>query len=195
MSQYCIKFISRLLLSSVFFCSYLLAEETTNNVISNEDLAASVTEEYRVGSGDLLKVTVFNQEELSGEFTINGAGQIALPLVGDVNTKKLTVKQVEKAITDKLRPDYLLNPIVSVQMLNYRPYYILGEVQSQKSYHYVDGMTYINAVVIAGGYTYRAKEDHVMVIRMNDHQKKELRLNMDEKVLPGDVIRIEERFF
>jgi polysaccharide export outer membrane protein len=115
--------------------------------------------------------------------------------VGDVNTKKLTVKQVEKAITDKLRPDYLLNPIVSVQMLNYRPYYILGEVQSQKSYHYVDGMTYINAVVIAGGYTYRAKEDHVMVIRMNDHQKKELRLNMDEKVLPGDVIRIEERFF
>ncbi|WP_262964930.1 polysaccharide biosynthesis/export family protein [Methylobacter psychrophilus] len=195
MSQYCIKFISRLLLSSVFFCSYLLAEETTNNMISNEDLAASVTEEYRVGSGDLLKVTVFNQEELSGEFTINGAGQIALPLVGDVNTKKLTVKQVEKAIADKLKPDYLLNPIVSVQMLNYRPYYILGEVQSQKSYHYVDGMTYINAVVIAGGYTYRAKEDHVMVIRMNDHQKKELRLNMDEKVLPGDVIRIEERFF
>ncbi len=183
------------MLSSVFFCRCLLAEETTNNMINNEDFASSVTEEYRVGAGDLLKVTVFNQTDLSGEFTINGAGQIALPLVGDVNTKKLTVKQVEKAIVDKLKPDYLLNPIVSVQMLNYRPYYIMGEIQGQGSHTYVDGMTYLNAVVMAGGFTYRAKEDHVMVIRMNDQQKKELRLNMDEKVLPGDVIRIEERFF
>ncbi len=195
MSQYCIKLISLFLLSSVFFCRCLLAEETTNNMINNEDFASSVTEEYRVGAGDLLKVTVFNQTDLSGEFTINGAGQIALPLVGDVNTKKLTVKQVEKAIVDKLKPDYLLNPIVSVQMLNYRPYYIMGEIQGQGSHTYVDGMTYLNAVVMAGGFTYRAKEDHVMVIRMNDQQKKELRLNMDEKVLPGDVIRIEERFF
>ncbi len=133
MSQYCIKLISLFLLSSVFFCRCLLAEETTNNMISNKDFASSVTEDDRVGSGDLLKVTVFNQEALSGEFTINRAGQIALLLVGDVNTKKLTVKQVEKAIADKLKTDYLLNPIVSVQMLNYWPYYILGEVQSQKS--------------------------------------------------------------
>ena len=80
-------------------------------------------------------------------------------------------------------------------MLNYRPFYILGEVKAPKSYPYVDGMTYLNAVAIAGGYTYRAKKDHVVVTRMNDPQKRELTLNMDEKVMPGDVIHVEERFF
>ncbi|MFI3121823.1 MAG: polysaccharide biosynthesis/export family protein [Methylococcaceae bacterium] len=155
----------------------------------------SINTEYRLGSGDLLKITVFNQEDLSGEYTINGAGQVSLPLIGDVNTKDLTVKQVEQGIADKLKPDYLLNPRVSVQVLNYRPFYILGEVKEPKSYPYVDGMTYLNAVAIAGGYTYRAKEDHVVVIRMNDPQKQEIILKMDDKVLPGDVIHVKERFF
>ncbi len=90
---------------------------------------------------------------------------------------------------------YLLNPKVNVQVLNYRPFYILGEVKEPQSYPYVDGMTYLNAVAIAGGYSYRAKEDYVMVIRMKDPQKRELKLNMDEKVMPGDVIHVEERFF
>ncbi len=192
MSQYRIKFFSLLLLCSVFFCATLYAEE--NNEQQNLH-SASLNNEYRLGSGDLLKITVFNQEDLSGEYTINGAGQISLPLIGDVNTKDLTVKQVEQGITDKLKPDYLLNPRVSVQVLNYRPFYILGEVKEPKSYPYVDGMTYLNAVAIAGGYTYRAKEDHVVVVRMNDPQKRELTLNMDEKVLPGDVIHVKERFF
>ncbi|MGZ8158695.1 MAG: polysaccharide biosynthesis/export family protein [Methylobacter sp.] len=171
-----------------------MAEEKNEQQTQSQQ-AASLNQEYRLGSGDLLKITVFNQEDLSGEYTINGAGQISLPLIGAVNTKDLTVKQVEQGIADKLKPDYLLNPRVSVQVLNYRPFYILGEVKEPKSYPYVDGMTYLNAVAIAGGYTYRAKEDHVVVIRMNDPQKRELTLNMDEKVLPGDVIHVKERFF
>lgn len=195
MTQFPIKFFSRLLLlCGVFFCTALLAEEKNEQQTQSQQ-APSLNQEYRLGSGDLLKITVFNQEDLSGEYTINGAGQISLPLIGAVNTKDLTVKQVEQGIADKLKPDYLLNPRVSVQVLNYRPFYILGEVKEPKSYPYVDGMTYLNAVAIAGGYTYRAKEDHVVVIRMNDPQKRELTLNMDEKVLPGDVIHVKERFF
>ena len=173
----------------------LLAEENSQEPGQNQPLPSAVNEVYKLGSGDVIKITVFKQEELSGEYTINGAGQIALPLIGDVNTKDLTVKQVEEAIANKLKPDYLLNPRVNVQVLNYRPFYILGEVKAPKSYPYVDGMTYLNAVAIAGGFTYRAKEDHVMVIRMNDSKKNEIRLNMDEKVMPGDVIHVEERFF
>jgi protein involved in polysaccharide export with SLBB domain len=194
MSQYRIRFFPRLLLCSVFFCTNLCAEENNNKQQQNLSLT-SINTEYRLGSGDLLKITVFNQEDLSGEYTINGAGQVSLPLIGDVNTKDLTVKQVEQGIADKLKPDYLLNPRVSVQVLNYRPFYILGEVKEPKSYPYVDGMTYLNAVAIAGGYTYRAKEDHVVVIRMNDPQKQEIILKMDDKVLPGDVIHVKERFF
>lgn len=192
MTYYPIKFFSQLLLlCSVLFWTDVFAEENK----SQQHLASSSNQEYQLGSGDVLKITVFNQEDLSGEYTINGAGQISLPLIGDVNAKDLTAKQVEQGITNKLKPDYLLNPRVSVQVLNYRPFYILGEVKEPKSYPYVDGMTYLNAVAIAGGYTYRAKEDHVVVIRMNDPQKRELTLNMDEKVLPGDVIHVKERFF
>lgn len=195
MSQYRIRFFPRLLLCSVFFCTNLCAEENNNKQQTQNLSLTSINTEYRLGSGDLLKITVFNQEDLSGEYTINGAGQVSLPLIGDVNTKDLTVKQVEQGIADKLKPDYLLNPRVSVQVLNYRPFYILGEVKEPKSYPYVDGMTYLNAVAIAGGYTYRAKEDHVVVIRMNDPQKQEIILKMDDKVLPGDVIHVKERFF
>ena len=195
MSQHCIKVFLRLLLASVFFSTPLFADENSEQLEQNQPSGSSVNEEYKLGSGDLLKITVFNQVDLSGEYTINGAGQIALPLIGDVNTKDLTVKQVERAIANKLKPDFLLNPRVNVQVLNYRPFYILGEVKAPQSYPYVDGMTYLNAVAIAGGFTYRAKEDHVMVIRMNDPKKNEIRLNMDEKVMPGDVIHVEERFF
>lgn len=194
MSQHRIKFFSHLLFS-LFFSTALFAEENGEEHAQKQYPASLVNQEYQLGPGDLLKITVFNQEDLSGEYTINGSGQISLPLIGTVNTKDLTVKQVEQGIIDKLKPDYLLNPRVSVQVLNYRPYYILGEVKEPKSYPYIDGMTYINAIAVAGGYTYRAKEDHVVVIRMNDPQKRELTLSMDEKVLPGDVIHVEERFF
>lgn len=193
MSQYRTKFFSRLLLlCGVFFCLGASASEEHN---AQQTQNSTSLGEYRAGSGDLLKVTVFNQDDLSGEYTINGAGQISLPLIGTVNAKDLTVKQIEQAIVDKLKPDYLLNPRVSVQVLNYRPFYILGEVKEPKSYPYVDGMTYLNAVAIAGGYTYRAKEDFVVVVRMNDPEKRELTLKMDEKVQPGDVIHVKERFF
>ena len=190
MSAFNLKWDTILFLCSMFFCTTLFAEE--NN---QQHTDSSIDQEYQLGSGDLLKITVFNQEDLSGEYTINGGGLISLPLIGTINAKNLTAKQVEQGIVNKLKPDYLLNPRVSVQVLNYRPFYILGEVKEPKSYPYVDGMTYLNAVAIAGGYTYRAKKDHVMVIRMNDPQKRELTLNMDEKVLPGDVIHVEERFF
>ena len=176
----------------LFNSTVTIAEE---NIESHREIESTVNEEYKLGSGDLIKITVFNQVELSGEYTVNGAGIISLPLIGDVKTKDFTVKQVELAIANKLKPDYLLNPKVSVQVLNYRPFYILGEVKQPQSYPYVDGMTYLNAAAIAGGFTYRAKEDHVMVVRLKDPQKHEIRLNMDDKVMPGDVIRVEERFF
>lgn len=196
MIHYRIKLFSQqLLLCSILFWTDAFAEEAKDLQTQKQHSASSSNQEYQLGSGDVLKITVFNQEDLSGEYTINGAGQISLPLIGDVNAKDLTAKQVEQGIVNKLKPDYLLNPRVSVQVLNYRPFYILGEVKEPKSYPYVDGMTYLNAVAIAGGYTYRAKEDYVVVVHMNDPDKRELTLKMDEKVMPGDVIHVKERFF
>ncbi len=189
------KSILCLLLVSTLLSAAFSVKAADESNLQNQSTKSYDTDEYKLGSGDQIKITVFNQEQLSGEYTINGGGQIALPLIGDIYAKDLTVKQVEEAIANKLKPDYLLNPKVNVQVLNYRPFYILGEVKEPQSYPYVDGMTYRNAIAIAGGFTYRAKEDHVMVIRMKDPKKQEIKLDMDEKVMPGDIIHVEERFF
>ena len=188
-----LKFVIGFLLVGSLLTFSVWAEDSKDQLTKNAN--ASSSQGYKFGSGDLIKVTVFNHEDLSGEYTINGAGLIALPLIGDVLAKDLTVKQVEEGIATKLKPDYLLNPRVSVQVLNYRPFYILGEVKEPKSYPYVDGMTYLNAAAIAGGFTYRAKEDHVLVIRANDAKKNEIKLSIDDKVQPGDQVHVEERFF
>jgi len=195
MNQYRAKFFAQLMLCSLLICSVVFAEDSIVQHPYNPQSDSSANQEYRLGSGDQVKITVFNQEDLSGDYTINGGGVISLPLIGDVSARDITVKQLAQAIADKLKPEYLLNPRVSIQVLNYRPFYILGEVKEPKSYPFVDGMTYLNAVAIAGGYTYRAKEDYVVVIHMNDPQKKEQTHKMDERVMPGDVIYVKERFF
>ena len=150
---------------------------------------------YRLGSGDKLKITIFNQDDLNGEYTIDGAGNFSLPLIGTIAAKNLTLAEVEEKLKDALSPDYLLNPKVSIQVLNYRPFYILGEVEKPDSYPYVSGMTYLNAVAIAGGFTYRAKEDYVYVVHSNDPKREEVKTKIDMPVMPGDIIRVDERMF
>ena len=151
--------------------------------------------DYKLGAGDRVKVTVFGHEDLSGEFEVDGSGQLSLPLIQDVDANGIELDELEERIIDKLRPDYLLNPQVSVEVLNYRPFYILGEVRVPGSYAYVNGMTVVNAVAMAGGFTYRAKETEVVIIRANDPSKSKARASQETTVLPGDVIEIPERFF
>lgn len=157
--------------------------------------AAADIPDYTLGSGDMIRVTVFNQKDLSGEFTVDGQGMVALPLVGNVKMGGLTLRQAEQAAVDKLRPDYLRNPRVSIEVLNYRPFYILGEVKKPGSYPYVSGMTVINAVALGGGFTYRARENDMTIIRGNDPQRRKQKATQDTVVLPGDVIEVPERFF
>lgn len=152
-------------------------------------------EAYRLGPGDQVRVTVFGHEDLSGEFELNGAGRLSLPLIQEVPAAGMSVSELEQAITNKLKPDYLKSPRVSVDVLNYRPFYILGEVKEPGSYPYVNGMTVINAVALAGGYTYRARQNKVIIIRANDLQKKKQPADHGTVVLPGDVIDVPERFF
>ena len=151
--------------------------------------------EYTLGPGDSLRVTVFGQEDLSGEFTVDGQGSISLPLVGNVAVGTLSVREAEQAVVGKLKPDYLKNPRVSIEVLNYRPFYILGEVNKPGSYPYVSGMTVINAVALGGGYTHRARENNLMITRGNDATRQKHKATHDTVVLPGDVIEVPERYF
>ena len=151
--------------------------------------------EYRLGPGDRLQVTVFGQNDLSGEFEVNGAGQISMPLIQWVLVAGLTVQETELVIAGKLSPDYLKNPRVSVSVLNYRPFYIIGEVNRPGSYPYVSGMTVLNSIALAGGFTYRAKKSKVKIIRADDPEKRKQKAAADTEVLPGDIIEVPERFF
>lgn len=157
--------------------------------------AAAEGAAYRLGSQDQIVVTVFGQEDLSGEFQVDGEGRVSLPLVGNVQLGDMTIREAEAAIADKLRPDYLRNPRVSVQVVNYRPFYILGEVKQPGGYPYVDGMTVVQAVALAGGYTYRADEDDVVIVRGGDRGRGKEKARQETRVMPGDIIEVPERFF
>lgn len=151
--------------------------------------------QYKLGPGDEVRVTVFGQKDLSGDFTVDGSGMVALPLIGNVEAGGRTLREFEQSIIHLLKPDYLKNPRVSAEVLNYRPFYIIGEVKKPGSYPYVNGMTVVNAVALAGGYTYRARENHILITRANDPDRKQIVANHDTVVLPGDVIEVPERFF
>lgn len=150
---------------------------------------------YQLGPGDRIRVEVFNHDDLSGEFVLDGSGRFSMPLIGTVNASGLTGPEIEDLLVSRLKPDYLVNPQVSVSVQFYRPYYMMGEVARTGTFPYVEGMSYLQAIAIAGGYTYRARKDVVYVVRANDDGREEIKLDVEEKVRPGDIIRVAERIF
>lgn len=183
-------------LRSVFGCAFLFAFILTIGFGGAVAPAwAEGSREYRLGPGDLLRIVVFGHEDLSGEFEVKGSGHVSLPLIREVKAQGLTLRQFEQAVTDALKPDFLINPRVSVDVLNYRPFYIIGEVKRPGSYPYVNGMTIVNAIALAGGYTYRAKENEVLITRARDAKRKQDPADHQTVVLPGDVIEVPERFW
>ena len=140
-------------------------------------------------------MTVYGEEDLSGEYEVSSTGVVALPLIGDVHAAKLTIRDFEESVRKKLSGGYLRDPRVSVQVANYRPFFILGEVSKPGNYPYVNGMTVLNGVAMAGGYTYRADSSGIVIVHANDPNKTEQRVREDANVMPGDIIRVPERFF
>jgi polysaccharide export outer membrane protein len=150
---------------------------------------------YKLGAGDQFRVTVFRHEDLSGQFQVDGEGFFAMPLVGEIQGGGLSSRQLETEIEKRLKDGgFLVNPQVGVEVLNYRPFYIVGEVNKPGSYQYVNGMTVINAVALAGGFTYRADQDDIIINRGGSHGP-EVEALLDSEVLPGDIINVTERFF
>jgi protein involved in polysaccharide export with SLBB domain len=155
---------------------------------------ASVAD-YKLGSGDKIRLTIYGEPSLSGEFFVSGSGMTSLPLIGDVKATGLTVREFQDAVQKSLSDGYLREPRVSAEVLNFRPFYILGEVTKPGTYPYTSGLTVLNAVATAGGYTYRAEKKQVYI--KHDGQTSETRVSLDPSttVAPGDTIRIGERFF
>lgn len=155
---------------------------------------ASTSNEYVLGIGDKLKITTFGESELSGEFEVSSTGKIAMPLIGEITAAGSTVVKVQDEIRRELASGYLKDPRVSIEVLTYRPFFILGEVMKPGSYDYVNGMTVVNAIALAGGYTYRADKDAITIKHANSDGKEE-RAKEEQIVMPGDVVNVPERFF
>lgn len=149
---------------------------------------------FRFGIGDKLKVTVFGEDNLSSQVEVNASGSIAMPLIGEVPAKGKSVGELKELLARRLGEGYLKNPRINVEVLNYRPIYVHGEVKSGGEFAYKNGLTFRDAVAMAGGYTYRAQQSHLFLVREGGHEER-LALPSTLPVLPGDNIRIPERFF
>lgn len=153
--------------------------------------------EYTLGSGDQIRVMVFGEPDLSGEkFYVSGEGKVSLPLIGEVNAIGLTATQLQDKIAAAfLNGGYLKNPRVNVEILTFRPFYIMGEVGKPGEYPFSNGMTIERAVATASGYTYRADHKKVFIKHANDEKEVAVPLTSQVMIVPGDTIRVPERYF
>jgi protein involved in polysaccharide export with SLBB domain len=148
-----------------------------------------------LGTGDKLKLTVFDETDLSGDYTVDTTGFVRLPLVGQVRAAGLTSSQLEGAIGSALAQGYLKSPRVAVTVTTYRPFYIIGAVNRPGEYAYVDHMNALNAVALAGGYTASAVESVVFVRRAGSNQEVEMATDRSTAIYPGDVIKVHNTVF
>jgi len=150
---------------------------------------------YLLGPNDKVRVKVYGEADITGEYEVDSNGSVSIPLAGRVRAAGRTTKQLEGAIRAALAKGVVRDPRVNVDVATYRPYYILGEVKNSGEYPYKVGITIMDAVAAAGGFTYRANERKVYLRRAGVGTEEEYTLNAPVLVYPGDNIRIPERYF
>jgi polysaccharide export outer membrane protein len=162
---------------------------------AERDMQASPAQAYILGPNDRIRVKVFGEQDITGEYEVDSGGYVSIPLAGHVRAAGLTTRQVERAIVSALSKGIVRDPRVNVEIALYRPYYILGEVKKSGEYPYRVGLTVLDAVASAGGFTYRANEDKVYLRRSGSAAEEIHPLSAPILVYPGDNIRIPERYF
>jgi len=160
-----------------------------------EAFHSALNQPYRLGAGDRLRVTVFEQDSLSNTYNVDPSGYIAFPLIGAVAARGHTVQEMEGALAARLRQGYLRDPDVSVEIEQYRPVFVMGEVGAAGQYSYVPGLTVQKAVAMAGGYSPRANQTGVDVTRDINGKVITGRVSTTDPLLPGDTVYVRERYF
>lgn len=151
---------------------------------------------YTLGVGDELRVTVYGEDRLSGQFTVSSEGTISFPLLGSVQAEGMTVDQLRRAITAQLVSNGLVNnPVLSAQVTQTRPFFIRGEVGRPGRYPTGERMSLLQAITLAGDYTYRANRKYVYLRRAGTEGEIKLLASSDFAVQPGDIIRVGEDYF
>ncbi|MCC6828167.1 MAG: polysaccharide export protein [Novosphingobium sp.] len=156
---------------------------------------SSPAEDYRLGPGDKLQLIVYGEQNLTSEQLVAADGSVTVPLAGRVVAEGKTSHEVAAEIQTRLADGFLRNPAVVAVVTAYRPFYILGEVNNPGQYEYAVGMTARDAVAKAGGYTYRAKKNEIVLRHEKTTEEVRVILDQDFRIRPGDTLRIDERYF
>jgi polysaccharide export outer membrane protein len=184
---------------SLLFCILLIAcgGAKTKIISTGERYQASVAqvEDYKLGVGDKVKLTLFNEPTLSGEFSVNASGSLSLPLIGDVPVVGKGVTEITDALRKLYGDGYVRDPKVNLEVTTYRPFFVLGEVRQPGQYPYAVGMTATNAIALAQGYTPRAVKSSIYIRRAGSADEQAFKLSPELRVLPGDTLRVSERYF
>ena len=162
---------------------------TTSGLTSEDNLS------YRLGPGDQLAMITFDEPQLTGNFNVGSDGTVSLPWLGNLQAGGRTVRELRDDIEGRLRNGYIVDASVSLQVIAFRPFYILGEVNKPGQYPYMAGLTVMGAVATAGGFTYRAKTSKVFIRHPGENNEEVVPLSAATPVGAGDVIRVAERFF
>ena len=158
-------------------------------------LAQDDQEGYRLDQGDRIGIQVFDEPDLTMEARIGASGVINYSYLGDIQVRGKTAQEVEREISSALRDGYLVNPSVNVTVIDYRPFFINGEVRAPGSYPYQPGLTLDKAIALAGGLTDRASTRKMYVMKADAASEGQKRIRMDAPIAPGDIISIKEGFF
>ena len=165
------------------------------NESEQQALAQAAAAAPKVQPGDKVRVVVFGEDKLSGDYEIDQSGQISLPLAGTIEAKGLTQAELEQALAKKFRSEYLKNPKVTVTIASLQPYYVVGEVAKPGEFPYRSGLNVMTALAIAGGPTYRASRSTVKFQRRGETTMTEYPISAAVPILPGDVVSVPERYF
>jgi polysaccharide export outer membrane protein len=185
-----------LVLTMACLAAFALLGACSSPLGSLPPVSAASASEYRLQPGDELLVTIQDVAQADRSYIIDSGGTISLPLLQEVKVAGLSVREVENRIAEGFRARELLkNPIISVQPGALRPFYVIGEVNSPGEINYRQGMTVLSAISAAGGYTYRAQEGQVEVVRTVNGQEVRSKASEDTLIQPGDRIRVYERWF
>ncbi|MDA9064627.1 polysaccharide export protein [Pseudomonadales bacterium] len=164
-------------------------------LVSAVSPAAETLSDYRLGSGDRIQIQVFDEEGLSMEVRLSDAGTLSYPFLGELRVSGNTVNQLESQIVRGLKGDYLVDPKVNVAVIEYRPFYINGEVDEPGGYPYQPGLTLRKAIALAGGFTERASKTKITVLSEGAVAGKQRQIDIDEMLSPGDIVTVEQSFF
>ncbi len=156
---------------------------------------SEILDSYRLGPNDVIEMIVINDAKIDGNFTVDGNGNINLPYINEINVNALSLVEAQQKIIDAYKDGYFFDPKITLRIKTFRPFYLVGEIQSPGEYEYEENISILKAVAAAGGFTYRADRQDIKIIRNIGKVPHVVMADRFTKIMPGDVVEIEEKLF